>query len=140
MLLDGPRARGAFLLRCLLSAPWSIRLEDRVPLSLTAVVRGGAWAVPDDAEPVALRPGDVVVAVGPRPWTLAHAADAAVTVVIGPGQECVAPDGRRLTEEYDLGVRTWGNSSDGDPSSDSVTTKIGGSARSRRPLTSPSTR
>ena len=43
-LLDGPRARGAFLLRCLLDPPWSVRLEDEAPLSLTAVVRGHLWA------------------------------------------------------------------------------------------------
>jgi len=42
-LLDGPRARGAFLLRCVLDPPWSIRIQDRAPLSLTAMVRGHAW-------------------------------------------------------------------------------------------------
>ena len=39
-LLDGPRARGAFLLRCLLDPPWSLRIEDEAPLALTAVARG----------------------------------------------------------------------------------------------------
>ena len=66
-LLDGPRARGAFLLRCLLDAPWAIRLEDEAPLSVTAVVRGDLWVRPDDEEPVRLDAGDVVVWTGHRP-------------------------------------------------------------------------
>ena len=41
-LLDGPRARGAFLLRCRLDPPWGLRIEDEAPLSLTAVARGHA--------------------------------------------------------------------------------------------------
>jgi hypothetical protein len=42
-LLDGPRARGAFLLRAVLDPPWSLRIQDRAPLTLVAMVRGGAW-------------------------------------------------------------------------------------------------
>lgn len=30
-LLDGPRARGAFLLNAQLDPPWSIRIEDGAP-------------------------------------------------------------------------------------------------------------
>ena len=46
-LLDGPRARGAFLLRSTMDPPWSLRIEDEAPLTLVAVVRGEAWIVPD---------------------------------------------------------------------------------------------
>ncbi|WP_366939636.1 cupin domain-containing protein, partial [Nocardioides sp.] len=49
-LLDGPRARGAFLLRCVMEAPWSVRLQDESPLTVTAVVAGEMWAVPDLGE------------------------------------------------------------------------------------------
>ncbi len=48
-LLDGPRARGAFLLRALLDPPWSLRIEDEAPLTVVAVVRGEAWFAPDEA-------------------------------------------------------------------------------------------
>jgi AraC-like DNA-binding protein len=113
-LLDGPRARGAFLVRCLMASPWAIRLEDEVPLSVTGVVRGQAWARADGEEPFPVDPGDVLIAVGVRAWTLADRPDTAVTVVIRPGQACFAPDGRSLTEEYDLGVRSWGNSRAGE--------------------------
>ena len=50
-LLDGPRARGAFLLRCLLDPPWSLRIEDEAPLALTAVARGHAHVWSDDGQP-----------------------------------------------------------------------------------------
>ena len=70
-LLDGPRARGAFLLRCLLDAPWAIRLEDEAPLSVSAVVRGHLWVRPDGEDPVRLEAGDVVVWVGTEHWTIA---------------------------------------------------------------------
>lgn len=112
-LLDGPRARGAFLLRCQLDPPWSVRLEDEVPLSVTAVVRGGMWAVPDEGEPVAAGPGNVLVAVGPDHWTIADSPESPVDAVIHPGQHCTTPDGRPLVEEMHQGVRSWGNSATG---------------------------
>ena len=46
-LLDGPRAHGAFLLRAILDAPWGIRIEDEVPLTVVAVARGSAWVLRD---------------------------------------------------------------------------------------------
>ena len=49
-LLDGPRARGAFLLRSTLDPPWSLRIQDEAPLTLVAVVRGEAWLLPDDGD------------------------------------------------------------------------------------------
>ena len=42
-LLDGPRARGAFLLRAVMDPPWSIRAQDESPLTVLAMVRGDAW-------------------------------------------------------------------------------------------------
>ena len=41
-LLDGPRARGAFLLRSSMDPPWSLRIQDEAPLTLVAMVRGDA--------------------------------------------------------------------------------------------------
>lgn len=109
-LLDGPRARGAFLLRCLMDPPWSVRLEDEAPLTVTAVVRGHAWAVPDDGEPFLIRAGDVVVSLGPDHWTVADDLATPPQAVIHPGQHCTTPDGRPLAEEMHQGVRSWGNS------------------------------
>jgi len=39
-LLDGPRAREAFLLRASMDPPWSLRIVDEAPLTIVAMVRG----------------------------------------------------------------------------------------------------
>ena len=113
-LLDGPRARGAFLLRCLLDPPWSLRIEDEAPLALTAVARGHAHVWSDDGETVELGPGDVLITRGPRPYTVAHALGTPPHAIIRPGPRCVALDGHELREEMALGVRSWGNSGTGE--------------------------
>ncbi|HEX5597893.1 MAG TPA: AraC family transcriptional regulator [Micromonosporaceae bacterium] len=112
-LLDGPRARGAFLLRSLLDPPWSLRIEDEAPLSLTAVVRGDAWVVPDEGPPFRLGPGDVAVIRGPEPYTVANAPDTPVQMIIHTGQRCSTLWGEDLAQAMSLGVRTWGNSKHG---------------------------
>jgi len=112
-LLDGPRARGAFLLRMIMEPPWSVRVQDRAPLALVAVARGDAWAVPDEGEAVRLRPGDVAVMRGPDPYIFADAPATPPQVVIHPGDHCTTPDGEDLAQAMDLGVRTWGNNADG---------------------------
>lgn len=113
-LLDGPRARRAFLLRILMEAPWSMRLEDEAPLSVTSVVRGHLWVCVDGEEPTRLGPGDVVVRVGPEHWTMADDPGTPTQVVIHPGQLCTTVDGRVLVEEMSQGVRSWGNGDGGD--------------------------
>jgi AraC-like DNA-binding protein len=113
-LLDGPRARGAFLLRILLDAPWSVRLRDEAPLSVTAVVRGHLWVCPDDEEPVRLEAGDVVVWVGSDHWTIADDPRTPPQVEIHPGQVCTTVDGQVVVEEMSRGVRSWGNSAVGE--------------------------
>jgi AraC-like DNA-binding protein len=108
-LLDGPRARGAFLLRSVLAPPWSLRIQDDAPLTVMSVVRGEAWVVPDDDAPARLLPGDVAVVRGPRPYTVAGAPDTPPRVVIHPGQHCTTPEGESLSAAMALGLRTWGD-------------------------------
>jgi AraC-like DNA-binding protein len=112
-LLDGPRARGAFVLRSMMDPPWAIRIEDEAPLTLVAMVRGEAWVRPDDGEDVELRSGDVAIIRGPEPYDVTDAQGTAPQAIIFPGQRCVTPDGQELTEMSHMGVRTWGNSPDG---------------------------
>jgi AraC-like DNA-binding protein len=107
-LLDGPRAHGAFLLRSVLTPPWSLRIEDRAPLTVVSVVRGEAWIVPDAGEGVLLGEGDVAIARGPDPYLVADHPSTPPQALILPGQECRTPDGGHLTDYADLGVRTWG--------------------------------
>jgi AraC-like DNA-binding protein len=112
-LLDGPRAREAFLLRSSLDPPWSLRIEDEAPLTVLALVRGRAWVLPEAGEPVALAPGDVAILRGPDPYVVADDPGTPVQAVIHPGQRCTTVTGEELVEQWSLGVRTWGNSPDG---------------------------
>lgn len=112
-LLDGPRAHGAFLLRSVLTPPWSLRIEDGAPLTVVAVVRGDAYVVPDGGEPVSLDAGDIVIVRGPEPYLVADDPDTPPQALILPGDECRTPDGGHLTELVDLGIRTWGHGLDG---------------------------
>lgn len=115
-LLDGPRARGAFLLRSVLAPPWSLRIEDEAPLTLVALVRGRATIHPNNgaALALALDAGDVAILRGPDPYTVADPPQTPPQVVILPGQRCVLPDGTDAGSMADLGVRTWGNAPDGE--------------------------
>jgi AraC-like DNA-binding protein len=114
-LLDGPRARGAFLLRSNLDPPWSLRIEDQAPLTVMAIVHGDAWVLPDGSDPVAMNPGDVAVFRGPDPYVVASHPAIPPQVAVLPGQECVVlhPDSEALVESYGYGVRTWGNTAEG---------------------------
>lgn len=105
-LLDGPRAQGAFLLRAVFAPPWSMRIEDRAPLTLVAVLAGEAW-IRHGTGTVRLGAGDTAVAVGPEPYTVSDAPGTPPQVTILPGQVCRAPDGGH--PDFDLGTRTWGN-------------------------------
>jgi AraC-like DNA-binding protein len=108
-LLDGPRARGAFLLRTMMDPPWSIRIQDHAPLTLMAMMRGDAWLVPDSGPPTRMRTGDVVITRGPAPYTVADEPDTEPQILVHPDQRCTTMDGRDTHDDMTLGVRTWGN-------------------------------
>lgn len=111
-LLEGPRARGAFLLRSSLDPPWCLRIQDQAPLTIVAVVRGHAW-LQAGGEPVCLVRGQVAVLRGPDPYDLSDAPGRPPQAVIHPGQRCTTLHGQPLVELGDQGVRSWGNSPDG---------------------------
>lgn len=109
-LLDGPRARGAFLLRAQLDPPWSLRVEDEAPLTVLAVLRGEAWLCPDGRAPLRMAEGQVAIVRGPDHYTVADTPTTPPHVVIHPGGGCTsAEDGRVVSDEWSLGVRTWGD-------------------------------
>jgi AraC-like DNA-binding protein len=111
-LLDGPRARGAFLLRSILDPPWSLRIQDSSPLSLITLARGSAWIMRASGAPTRVEPGDVAVVSGTTPYTIADDPATPAQIVIHPGQRCESVDGTEMTLT-DLGVRTWGAGPDG---------------------------
>jgi AraC-like DNA-binding protein len=112
-LLDGPRAREAFLLCASMDPPWSVRIEDEAPLGISVVVRGEAWLMPAEGEAVHLTRGDVMIARGPGHYTIADDPATPPSALILPGQQCVTLDGEDLQERWRRGVRTWGNATDG---------------------------
>jgi AraC-like DNA-binding protein len=114
-LLTGPRARGAFVLRSSMDPPWCLRIEDEAPLTIAAVVRGGAWVMLDTApdSPAQLDAGDVMLCRGPIPYSVADDPSTAPQVTIGPGQVCTTVGGDKAFGDIEQSVRTWGNSSDG---------------------------
>lgn len=111
--LDGPRARGAFLLRSVLEPPWSLAIRDEAPLTIVCVVRGPAWLVPQGAPPAQLDAGDVALVRGPEHYVVADRPDRRPQVIITPGQECIDLAGNSVAERMSLGVRTWGNAAEG---------------------------
>ena len=66
-LLDGPRAREAFLLRSRMEPPWSLRIEDEAPLTVVAMVSGEAWFLFDGREPWPSGPATWRSSAGPSP-------------------------------------------------------------------------
>jgi hypothetical protein len=108
-LLDGPRARGAFLLRSILEPPWCLRIQDEALLTLVAMVRGQAWVLPEHGQMVYLQRHDAALLRGPDPYTVSDDPATPPQVVIHPGQRCTTLDGHDLAQSMDLGVRTWGN-------------------------------
>ncbi|RMI30528.1 AraC family transcriptional regulator [Nocardia stercoris] len=112
-LLEGPRARGAFLMCSLLDPPWSLRIQDEAPLTVVALIRGTAWVRTDSAPPRQLTAGDVAIFRGPRPYTIADDPATAPQIIIHPGQVTTTLDGEILCETLSLGVRQWGTAAAG---------------------------
>ncbi|WP_159621667.1 AraC family transcriptional regulator [Ruania rhizosphaerae] len=108
-LLDGPRTRDTYVLRCLLTHPWSIRVADEAPLALVAVARGQAYLTFDGADPLELTPGDVALVKGPDPYTLSDIPGRAADVFVGTDEICRDASGASIINQMLLGVRTCGN-------------------------------
>ncbi|MFE0101884.1 AraC family transcriptional regulator [Streptomyces sp. NPDC059009] len=114
-LLEGPRARGAFMIRALFDPPWAVRIADNAPISVMVMVRGDAWLIPGGGaggEPQLLRAGDLAIARGPDPYTCADDRATAPRSEILEGQRCAPLGGFPEGHYGDLGMRSWGESLD----------------------------
>ncbi|MFG3252005.1 AraC family transcriptional regulator [Streptomyces sp. NPDC048172] len=101
-LLHDVRPRGALFDQTVMRSPWSLRFEEGAPLTLLTLLSGEeAWVTPDggDGAPVALRPFDVVLVVGPAPYTVADSPGTAPMAVVHEGDRCTTPDGRLILDE-----------------------------------------
>ena len=112
-LLDGVRARGAFVLRMMMDPPWSMSIRDEAPLTLICQTHGNAAIVRQSSETTWLRPGDVALTRGTEHYIFADDPATTPMVVIHPGQRCTTLSGEDLRFEMSIGVRTWGNSPSG---------------------------
>jgi AraC-like DNA-binding protein len=112
-LLDGVRARGAFVLRMILDPPWSMSIRDEAPLTLICQTHGRAAVVADSSGTLWLDAGDVALTRGTEHYVFADDPATEPMVVIHPGQRCTTLSGDDLRFEMSLGVRTWGNSASG---------------------------
>lgn len=112
-LLDGVRARGAFVLRLRMDPPWSLSIRDEAPLALICQTRGDAVIVGDDSGVWRLGPGDVALTRGTENHLFADDPGTPPTVIINPGQRCTTLSGEDLHVEMSLGLRSWGNSATG---------------------------
>jgi AraC-like DNA-binding protein len=112
-LLDGVRARGAFVLRMMMDPPWSMSIKDDAPLTLICQTHGRAVIVGEHSGTLSLGPGDVALTRGTEHYVFADDPATTPMVVIHPGQRCTTLSGESLKFEMSLGVRTWGNSSSG---------------------------
>lgn len=112
-LLDGPRARGAFLLRSVMSPPWCARILAESPLTVLAIASGTVWIVPDEGENLRLEAGDVAITHGSGHYNVADDPSTTPQIFVYPGQQCYSPTGEPLEEPLSHGVRTWGNDPNG---------------------------
>ncbi|HZA11496.1 AraC family transcriptional regulator [Mycobacterium sp.] len=112
-LLDGVRARGAFVLRLTLDPPWSMSIRDEAPLTLICQTHGRAVIVGDTSGTVWLGTGDIALTRGTERYVFADDPATTPMVVIHPGQRCTTPTGDDLRFEMSVGVRAWGNSASG---------------------------
>ncbi|WP_026875130.1 AraC family transcriptional regulator [Jiangella gansuensis] len=130
-LLDGVRARSAAFCRVVLEPPWALRIADGAPLALAAALRGHAWIVPDDAEPLLLRTGDVAIVKGPQPYTVGDDPRTAPDIVVHAGNRLTTTDGRDVTAELRLGPNTSGHGPDGSAIIASGTYQVDGDVGAR---------
>lgn len=70
-LLDGVRARGALFRQTIIDQPWSLHFPGGSPLTLATMVRGRAWIVPAEGEPVPVGTGDIALIRGRVPYMVA---------------------------------------------------------------------
>ncbi|NEC88435.1 AraC family transcriptional regulator [Streptomyces sp. SID12501] len=114
-LLNGVRTSGAVFNQSNLSGSWAARFEDGSPLALAVLLRGSAWVIPQDADPVRLGPGDVAVLCGGTPYVIADDPATEPGVVIGSEGRCTNVRG-----EESVAARTPGAPPSGTTEPDST--------------------
>lgn len=98
-LLDGVRAHTAAFCRAVLDPPWGLRIDDRARLAFASPLRGHAWIVPDEGEPVHVGAGGVAIVQGPEPYTVADTPGTRPDVTVRPGNRLLGAGGEDITAQ-----------------------------------------
>lgn len=112
-LIDGPRARSAFTLRVVMSAPWGVDVRDGSALTVVVITGGRVWLRREGIDPVRTGPGDVLLIRGAQPYVISDRPDSAPGIIVHPGNRCMSLDGRQVHQSMSHGVNTWGNDPEG---------------------------
>lgn len=113
-LLNGPRARDAFLLQAVFDPPWGLDIQDEAPLTIVVMLNGEAWIQAHDLDDCELTAGDVALIRGPNHYRMTDRPGSPMQVIVNPDQSCTTLDGQDVAMSMLRGVRTWGNATDGE--------------------------
>ncbi|MFF8451172.1 AraC family transcriptional regulator [Streptomyces leeuwenhoekii] len=111
-LLAEVRARGAVFRQTIMRPPWALRMAGGAPLTLATMVRGRAWIVLDQREPVPIEVGDIAVVRGDAPYTVADDPASTPSLVVTGADYCPGAEG---VEPASGPARTCGTPADGAP-------------------------
>jgi AraC-like DNA-binding protein len=109
-LLAEVRARGAVFRKTIMRSPWALRMAGGAPLTLAVMLRGRAWIVPDQHEPVLIEVGDIAVIRGDVPYTVADDPASTPSLVVTDADYCPGAEG---VEHTSGPARTCGTPADG---------------------------
>ncbi|MEU1663943.1 AraC family transcriptional regulator [Streptomyces sparsogenes] len=104
------RARGAVFRQTIMCPPWALRMASGAPLTLATMLRGHAWIVPDQHDPVRIGAGDIAVIPGDTPYTVADDPATMPSLVVTSADYCSATEG---VEHASGPARTCGTPVDG---------------------------
>lgn len=91
-LLADVRARAAVFRQTIMRPPWALRMASGAPLTLATMLRGHAWVVPDQHEPVLIGVGDIAVVRGDVPYTVADDPATTPSLVVTSADYCPGAD------------------------------------------------
>ncbi|WP_414942781.1 AraC family transcriptional regulator [Amycolatopsis sp. cmx-11-51] len=91
-LLAEVRARSAVFRQVIMRPPWGLRMASGASLTLAAMLRGRAWIVVDQHEPVLLDVGYIAVIRGDAPYTVADDPATTPTFVVTSADYCSGTD------------------------------------------------
>jgi AraC-like DNA-binding protein len=109
-LLAGVRARGSVFRQTIMRPPWALRMASGASLTLATMLRGRAWIVPDQHEPVPIDVGDIAVIRGDAPYTVADDPATTPSLVVTGADYCPGAEG---VEHASGPARTCGTPADG---------------------------